>query len=76
MTENDGLKREIGIWGLVSNSINIVVGAGIFVLPAIVAAQLGTAAVLAYAMCGVLCEDTKIYSSASSRTWPDSISGF
>ncbi len=54
MTENDGLKREIGIWGLVSNSINIVVGAGIFVLPAIVAAQLGTAAVLAYAMCGVL----------------------
>ena len=23
-----------------------------------------------------ICEDTKIYSSASSRTWPDSISGF
>ena len=41
MTETDGLKREIGVWGLVSNSINIVVGAGIFVLPAIVAEQLG-----------------------------------
>ena len=54
MTENDGLKREIGVWGLVSNSINIVVGAGIFVLPAIVAEQLGTAAVLAYAICGAL----------------------
>ena len=54
MTENDGLKREIGVWGLVSNSINIVVGAGIFVLPAIVAEQLGTASVLAYAICGVL----------------------
>jgi basic amino acid/polyamine antiporter, APA family len=54
MTENDGLKREIGVWGLVSNSINIVVGAGIFVLPAIVAERLGTASVLAYALCGVL----------------------
>ena len=54
MTENDGLKREIGVWGLVSNSINIVVGAGIFVLPAIVAEQLGTASVLAYGICGVL----------------------
>jgi amino acid transporter len=54
MTENDGLKREIGVWGLVSNSINIVVGAGIFVLPAIVAARLGTASVLAYVLCGVL----------------------
>jgi len=54
MTESDGLKREIGIWGLVSNSINIVVGAGIFVLPAIVAERLGAASVLAYALCGVL----------------------
>jgi len=54
MTENDGLKREIGVWGLVSNSINIVVGAGIFVLPAIVAERLGTASVLAYGICGVL----------------------
>ena len=54
MSKNDGLKREIGSWGLVSNSINIIVGAGIFVLPAIVAERLGTASVLAYAICGVL----------------------
>lgn len=54
MADKDGLKREIGVWGLVSNSINIVVGAGIFVLPAIVAGRLGTASVLAYALCGVL----------------------
>lgn len=54
MAENDGLKREIGVWGLVSNSINIVVGAGIFVLPALVAGRLGTASVLAYVLCGVL----------------------
>ncbi len=54
MSERDGLKREIGVWGLVSNSVNIVVGAGIFVLPAIVAQQLGTASVLAYLLCGAL----------------------
>ncbi len=54
MTENDGLRREIGVWGLASNSINIVIGAGIFVLPAIVAARLGAASILAYLICGVL----------------------
>ena len=54
MTETDGLKREIGVWGLVSNAINIVVGAGIFVLPAIVAGRLGAASILAYAVCGVV----------------------
>lgn len=54
MAESEGLKREIGVIGLVANSVNIVVGAGIFVLPAIVAAELGTASVLAYVLCGVL----------------------
>lgn len=50
----EGLRREIGVWGLVANSINIVVGAGIFVLPAVVAARLGTASILAYLLCGSL----------------------
>ncbi len=54
MTENDGLRREIGVWGLAANSINIVVGAGIFIMPAIVAERLGAASILAYAICGVL----------------------
>ena len=54
MTENDGLRREIGVWGLASNSINIVVGAGIFIMPAIVAERLGAASILAYAICGFL----------------------
>ena len=54
MSESEGLKREIGVWGLVANSINIVVGAGIFVLPAVVAARLGTASVIAYFLCGGL----------------------
>lgn len=54
MSENEGLKREIGVWGLVSNSINIIVGAGIFLLPVIVFERLGTASILAFAICGVL----------------------
>src|SRR5450432_3459225 len=51
---NEALKREIGVFGLASNQINIIVGAGIFVLPAIVAARLGTAGIIAYLFCGVL----------------------
>ena len=48
------LKREIGLMGLSANIVNIVVGAGIFVLPAIVAAGLGSASIFAYLLCGFL----------------------
>src|SRR5215213_9696367 len=51
---NEGLKREIGVFGLATNSINTIIGAGIFVLPAVVAARLGTTGILAYLFCGVL----------------------
>jgi amino acid transporter len=51
---NEGLKREIGVWGLVANSINIIVGAGIFILPVIIAEHLGTASIWAYLICGLL----------------------
>ena len=54
MNENEGLKREIGVWGLVSNSINIIIGAGIFILPVIVAEKLGTGSIWAYLICGLL----------------------
>jgi basic amino acid/polyamine antiporter, APA family len=54
MNENEGLKREIGVWGLVSNSINIIIGAGIFILPVIVAEKLGTGSIWAYLICGFL----------------------
>jgi len=54
MNENEGLKREIGLWGLVSNSINIIIGAGIFILPVIVAEKLGTGSIWAYLICGIL----------------------
>lgn len=48
------LNREIGVLGLSANIINIIIGAGIFVLPAIVAAKLGSASILAYLFCGIL----------------------
>lgn len=48
------LKREIGIFGLATNSINVIIGAGIFVLPALVAAGLGTSGIFAYLLCGLL----------------------
>lgn len=54
MIENEGLRREIGTWGLVANSVNIIIGAGIFILPAIVAERLGTGSLLAYLVCGLL----------------------
>ncbi len=55
MTEKEkNLKREIGIWGLSANMVNVMIGAGIFVLPAIVAANLGSASVVAYLFCGFL----------------------
>jgi basic amino acid/polyamine antiporter, APA family len=53
-SDNEGLKREIGVWGLVANSINIIIGAGIFILPVIIAERLGTASIWAYLICGLL----------------------
>jgi APA family basic amino acid/polyamine antiporter len=53
-SDNEGLKREIGLWGLVANSINIIVGAGIFILPVIIAERLGNASIWAYLICGAL----------------------
>ena len=52
--EDQELKRSIGLWGLSANIINTVVGAGIFVIPGIVAAGLGSASIFAYLFCGVL----------------------
>jgi basic amino acid/polyamine antiporter, APA family len=54
MSDNEGLNRAIGVWGLVANSINIIVGAGIFILPVLVAERLGTASIWAYLICGAL----------------------
>jgi APA family basic amino acid/polyamine antiporter len=49
---DDGLLRVIGVRRLVASAVNVTIGAGIFVLPATVAAGLGPAAPLAYIVCG------------------------
>jgi basic amino acid/polyamine antiporter, APA family len=54
LSADDGLKREIGLSGVFLNVINNTIGSGIFLLPAIVAAVLGNASVLAYIVCGFL----------------------
>lgn len=51
---NDTLPRKIATLGLASNAINLTIGSGIFVLPAVVAASLGAASVMAYIICGIL----------------------
>lgn len=50
----EGLKREITLWGFSAGIINTIVGAGIFVLPAIVAQKMGASSILAYIACGIL----------------------
>lgn len=54
MEKDTGLKREIGVWGLSANIVNIIVGAGIFVLPAIVAEIMGSSGIIVYLFCGFL----------------------
>lgn len=48
-----GLVRAIGVRGLSANVVNNVVGSGIFVLPAVVAATLGASAIVAYVVCAI-----------------------
>jgi APA family basic amino acid/polyamine antiporter len=52
--QKEGLKRTIGVFGLSANIVNTIIGAGIFALPAIVAAGLGSASIFAYLFCGIL----------------------
>jgi len=52
-TQSEGLVRAIGTRALALNIINMVVGGGIFVLPGIIAAQLGSAAIVAYLICSI-----------------------
>src|SRR5689334_25365436 len=47
------LIRAIGVPGLTANIVNSTIGAGIFVLPALVAKNLGPAAPLAFVCCAV-----------------------
>ncbi len=50
---DEQLVRAIGPWGLGTTAVNSALGAGIFVLPGLIAAFLGPSAILAYFICGV-----------------------
>ncbi|SFZ93952.1 Amino acid transporter [Flaviramulus basaltis] len=52
--KEEGLKRRVGVFGLSANIINIIIGSGIFVLPAIVAGYMGASSIIAYLFCGFL----------------------
>src|SRR5438105_13207322 len=51
--EEAGLIRAIGIPALTANIVSSTIGAGIFVLPALVAQGLGPAAPLAFVCCAI-----------------------
>lgn len=53
MKQDEGLVRELGVRGLSAGMINYMIGAGIFVLPALVAAQVGAAAPFIYVICAI-----------------------
>lgn len=53
-TGGETLERAIGVRALAANTVNMIVGSGIFVLPASVAGLLGPAALLAYLACAVV----------------------
>jgi basic amino acid/polyamine antiporter, APA family len=50
----ENLNREIGVRSLSLAIINITIGTGIFVIPALISESLGAAAILAYLVCGIL----------------------
>jgi len=51
---NEGLKRVVGVPGLALTVVNFSIGAGIYVLPALIGIQLGAASVFGYVLCGLM----------------------
>ena len=51
---NGGLKRELGVWDVATNVVNISIASGIFLLPALIAGILGNASIVAYLVCGLM----------------------
>lgn len=54
VSTKENLKREIGVRSLTLAILNITAGSGIFIIPAIIAKDLGAAAILAYLVCAAL----------------------
>lgn len=68
MKTDEGLIRAVGVRGLSAGMINYMIGAGIFVLPAVVAARVGAAALMVYVICAVaMALIVLCFASAGSR---------
>ena len=68
MKTDEGLIRAVGVRALTAAIINYTVGAGIFVLPATVALNLGAAAPVAYLVCAIaMALIVACFASAGSR---------
>jgi len=68
MNKDEGLIRAVGVRGLTAGMINYMIGAGIFVLPAVVAGRVGGAAPLIYVVCAVVMAlIVMCFASAGSR---------
>ncbi len=66
--QDEGLVRAIGVRSLAANAVNLTVGAGIFVLPAIVAGELDPAGAIAYLVCALaMCLVLLCYAESGSR---------
>jgi amino acid transporter len=52
-SERESLTRAIGTIGLAAGIVNVMIGGGIFRVPALVAASLGAAAPVAYLICAL-----------------------
>ncbi|HEV3330614.1 MAG TPA: amino acid permease [Bryobacteraceae bacterium] len=48
-----GLRRTVGTWGLTASLVNVVIGAGIFAVPAALAGSIGPYAPLAFLICAI-----------------------
>ncbi|QQR89005.1 MAG: amino acid permease [Myxococcales bacterium] len=53
-TTSDGLKRSLGFWDVVALGVNGMIGAGIFLLPGVIAVDLGPSAVFAVLIAGLI----------------------
>jgi basic amino acid/polyamine antiporter, APA family len=50
---DDGLVRSLGLPAMTANAVNCIVASGVFVLPAVVAATIGSAWLIAYLICAL-----------------------
>ena len=68
LTSDAGLVRAIGARQLTASIVNVTIGAGIFVLPAVASAGLGAAAPIAYLVCaGLMALIVCCFAAAGSR---------